>query len=313
MDKHEKLTHIKECIDRIEEDVKISCRNGCPDKETLMNQNILECLKYISGVLEETVKDSDTESVPTPKPAPPLPVAPKPDYIPTPVSEYIKVTPMADKINEAYNGKAKVNPTHITNWLLENDILTLNEYGYRIPSQAGRQLGIMCKGGSEKSRPENRYSENMQKLVYENIENIIVFAGNRFSAVKLGIRPENKPFSITDEQKKQLQVNDNETSNNIANEINRVTQDNNAQKINGNWIVNWLTGIGAIETDDDGKKNVTRYGEKIGIILQPDIQDNGTVYERYLLSADTQKIIYDNIESIVSYNYEQFRRFKSNK
>lgn len=58
MDKHEKMNQIKEYISRIEEDLNTSVRS---DIETITNKNILQCMKYISELLEETISKNQEE------------------------------------------------------------------------------------------------------------------------------------------------------------------------------------------------------------------------------------------------------------
>lgn len=178
MDKYEKLTQIKECIDRIEEDVKSSCGNGCPDKETLMNQNILECLKCISEILEETVKDSDRTS------------PDKKRFFITDeqreqlnIKEKAKISEITNELNKSAvgNNSKKINAVWITDWLLKINMLKKDAKNNRVPTQKGTDIGIVSEqriSQEEKIYYVNLYSEKAQKFIYDNIESIVNFHYN---------------------------------------------------------------------------------------------------------------------------------------
>ncbi len=180
MDKYEKFSFLKECIGKIEEDITISNRKGFADKETVMNRNILECLKYISEILEENI------------------------------------------------------------------------------------------------------TENLNKNSQRR-----------------------KRFFITAEQRKQLKIMPNAMISEIANELNRVTAENNIKKIQAVWITNWLISIGILEINNFEKRVPTKDGKSIGITTQLKNRFDGTVYYQNYYSAEAQIFIYDNIDNIIAFHYSK--------
>lgn len=60
MDKTEKLSQLKEYLTKIEEDISVSDMN---DKQTIMNKNITECLKYTSQLIEEIINENSVRQL----------------------------------------------------------------------------------------------------------------------------------------------------------------------------------------------------------------------------------------------------------
>lgn len=176
MDKSEKLGQLKECICKIEEDITMSCKNGCPDKETLMNRNILECLKYISELLDDTISESSSNT----------PQTRKRFFITDEQCKQLQITgnAMASEISDELNrvtkenGIKKFQAVWITDWLLDIGFLQKSADNKRFPTQCGKEIGITSKLKRRSDGSEyylNLYSEKAQRFIYDNLETIITF------------------------------------------------------------------------------------------------------------------------------------------
>lgn len=173
MDNSEKLSQIKECIYKIEEDVILSCRNGCPDKETLIHHNILECLKCISGLLEDIVSNENSTGN-------------RRFFITDEQCKQIqiisqqKISEIADELNRVTQGNnvKKLQAVWITDWLLDIGMLQKNATNNRIATQSGKIKGIISqlkKSSDGRKYYLNYYSDKAQKFIYDHIDDILTF------------------------------------------------------------------------------------------------------------------------------------------
>lgn len=168
MDKHEKMNQIKEYISRIEEDLNTSVRS---DKETITNKNILQCMKYISELLEETINESSGKTSQSGKRF----------FITEEQRSQLKINGIKiikDIVNELnrvtlYNNTQKIENEWITNWLIDVGMLKRDSNGYICATQHGNEIGIISR--LKIKRYNNLYSEDAQKFIYDNIDNIITF------------------------------------------------------------------------------------------------------------------------------------------
>lgn len=114
-----------------------------------------------------------------------------------------------------------------------------------------------------------------------------------------------KRFYITDEQKSILTVKEpNCYVKDIAEEINRVTQQNDTRRIQPVWITSWLVSIGMLEIVDN-KKQATEQGNEIGIISEHRYSAKIGVYLANVYAPSAQTFIFDNIDAIVGAHYAE--------
>lgn len=112
-----------------------------------------------------------------------------------------------------------------------------------------------------------------------------------------------KRFYITNEQRAMLSVSDkNCYVRDIAEEINRVTMQNETRRIQSVWITSWLVETGMLEVVD-GKKQATAQGNELGIISEIRYSMNIGNYTATLYSPSAQAFIFDNIDAIVGMHY----------
>ena len=112
-------------------------------------------------------------------------------------------------------------------------------------------------------------------------------------------------FYITDNQKSLLFAKDKFCQiGAITNRINSVTRGNGTDKFVGSWITDWLLNLGMLELKDK-KRVATQKGNMFGIMTQ--IKQ----YERTenLYSPKMQKFIFDNIDKIISYHYDEEKNY----
>lgn len=294
MDKREKMNQIKEYISRIEEDLNTSVRS---DRETITNKNILQCMKYISELLEETINESSSK----------ISQSGKRFFITEEQRLQLQIIPnamvseIANELNRvtAENNVKKIQATWITNWLISVGFLEINTSGKRVSTNDGKSIGITSQLKNRLDGTEyyqNYYSEKAQEFIYDNIDSIISFHYN--SKQKSSKVKSQKSFFITEEQRSQLKINGIKIIKDIVNELNRVTLYNNTEKIENEWIANWLIDVGMLKRDSNGYICATQYGNEIGIISRLKVKRYNNLY-----SEDAQKFIYDNIDSIIAFHY----------
>ncbi|MDE7137591.1 MAG: hypothetical protein K2O29_03930, partial [Ruminococcus sp.] len=161
MDKHEKMNQIKEYIRKIEEDLNISDRS---DRETITNKNILQCMKYISELLEETINESSCKTLQSGKRF----------FITDEQRSQLQIIPntmvseIANELNRvtAENNVKKIQTTWITDWLIEKGLL-YDESGCRFATKCGEKIGIkkVSKTSDNRKYYFNIYSENAQNFI----------------------------------------------------------------------------------------------------------------------------------------------------
>lgn len=298
MDKYEKLNQVREYISKIEEDIALS---DIDEKQSLMNRNITDCLKYISEILEETITENAKALQ-----------SGKRFFMTEEQSEEITakgtatVGEIADEINRVTetNNIAKIKTTWITDWLISVGILETNCLNQRIPTQKGNKMGVISKktiNGYGKEYFNNYYSFEMQKYIYNNIESIVDFHYNSKSK-------KNKSknlFFLTDEQRLRLNIAGNAQISDIVNRLNVFAPENNTKKINVVWITDWLLETGILMKNDEGNRIPTPKGAETGIISEPRTSQDGRTYFTNLYSENAQRYIYDNIENIMNFHYNK--------
>lgn len=110
-------------------------------------------------------------------------------------------------------------------------------------------------------------------------------------------------FYITNEQRRILAPSERYVNvSDMANEINRVTAENNTKKFSASWINNWLVSIEMLEIVD-GQKRATEQGGEIGITSEERFSQNGVRYFSTTYSPGAQGFIYDNIDAIIAFKY----------
>lgn len=306
MDKSEKLFQLKECISKIDEDLKNS---GSYSTETFMYRNILECLKYISGILEETITENSVKTSESKK-----------HFFITDEQRLqlktIKNAKISDIVNELNrftqkNNTYKIKSVWITDWLLDIGLLKLNIHYARIPSESGHTLGITTD--TYNKIPINYYSIKAQQFIYDNINNIISFHynSNEINSVissnsESSTEKSENQFFITNKQRSQLKIMKKATESTMVSEINRVTQCNNTEKIFESWITGWLLDKKFLKLNIYHEKISSKSGHELGITAI----SNGFEFPRRYYSEKAQQFIYDNIDNIVTFHYIKSKQTK---
>lgn len=114
-----------------------------------------------------------------------------------------------------------------------------------------------------------------------------------------------KAVYITDKQRSQLQVHDNCKVSEIANEINRVIDENDTRKFQASWINDWLEENGYLCRNADGIRVSTKIGEKLGItskFIDSDGDNRRSYYINYY-SSDVQTYIFEHLDEILDLRY----------
>lgn len=203
MDKHEKMNQIKEYISKIEEDLNTFV---CSDRETITSKNILQCMKYISELLEETINESSGKTSQSGKRF----FITEEQYLKLQIKDSLTVSKIADEINKVTvdNNTEKIQATWITDWLIEKGLL-YDECGCRVATKDGEKMGIKKVSKTHNNRKYyfNIYSEKAQQFVYNNIKYIVDFYYNKSQCnynFKIVSYPKNMPlYKFISENKKE--------------------------------------------------------------------------------------------------------------
>lgn len=142
------------------------------DEDTFHNEQITDCLKYISDVLENVIQRKKRGR--------------KAVYITDKqrsqlqIHDKCKVSEIANEINRviAENDTRKFQASWINDWLEENGYLCRNAEGNRISTEMGEQLGIISKfivpdGDNGRSYYINYYSSEVQSYIFEHLDEIL--------------------------------------------------------------------------------------------------------------------------------------------
>ncbi len=122
-----------------------------------------------------------------------------------------------------------------------------------------------------------------------------------------GTKHSRTDFYITEEQCEELIVYpyDRKVSE-LANEINRVTENNGTKKLSATWINDWLESEGYICKSDLKSRIATDKGEQLGITSEYRKRDNGDEYYINFFTGQAQKFVYDHIGDIITYRNERY-------
>ena len=134
------------------------------------------------------------------------------------------------------------------------------------------------------------------------LEQVIENGGVKQNTIK---KRSSARFFITETQQKNLKINSSSIYvKDIAEEINRVTEENETRKIQAAWINKWLISIGMFEIIDE-KKHATAQGEELGITTTLKKSEKYGDYYVNLFSSSAQAFIFDNIDSILAFHYNK--------
>lgn len=142
------------------------------DEDTFHNEQIIDCLKYISDVLENNIQRKKRGR--------------KAVYITDKQRSQLqahdncKVSEIANEINRviAENDTCKFQASWINDWLEENGYLCRNAEGNRVSTKIGEQWGITSKfidpdGDNRRSYYINYYSSDVQTYIFEHLDEIL--------------------------------------------------------------------------------------------------------------------------------------------
>lgn len=178
----EKLQQAKMFMDYLANGVD-PVSNTDADADTLHNEQVIACFRYISDVLskdiyeaETATKHSSTDFYITEEQCAELTV----------YSYNCKVSELANEINRvtSINGTKKLSATSINDWLEAEDYLCKSDLKSRIATDKGKQLGITSEYRKRDNGNEyyiNFYTEQSQKFIYDHIGEIVAFRNERYS------------------------------------------------------------------------------------------------------------------------------------
>ena len=117
----------------------------------------------------------------------------------------------------------------------------------------------------------------------------------------------NADFFITEEQCAELNIYPYHCKvSELANEINRVTENNGTKKLSATWINDWLESEGYLCKSDLRSRITTYKGKQLGITSEYRKRDNGNEYYINFFTEQAQRFIYDHIREIIAYRHEQY-------
>ncbi len=107
-------------------------------------------------------------------------------------------------------------------------------------------------------------------------------------------------FYITEEQFTALKTYQyNCKVSELANEINRVAEENNTKKFSATWINDWLEAEGYLRQSDLRSRIATEKGEQLGISSEYRKSDNGNEYYINFYTEQAQTFVFQHINDII--------------
>ena len=173
-------------------------RNTDVDAETLHNEQVLSCFRYISDILNK-----DMQAISFKKRR-----GKKAVYITKEQMEMLQVTEnsnvseIANEINRviAENETRNFQPAWINNWLESKGYLCKNATGNRIATDAGKHIGITSiarqLNGNEKYNV-NYYNSEAQRFIFNNLEEILSFRYNGNTIINVNYHNVDYPYHLS--------------------------------------------------------------------------------------------------------------------
>lgn len=128
--------------------------------------------------------------------------------------------------------------------------------------------------------------------------------------IKTSIK-KNNDFYITDEQIHKLTIYSyNRKVSELANEINRVTAENETKKFLSSWINDWLEAEGYLCKSELKSRIATEKGLKLGITFEHCKRDYDNEYYINFYNAQAQLFIFHNLNKIIAYKNERYFQSK---
>ena len=147
--------------------------------ETLHNENVISCFRYISIILENVIQQTETE------------MRNNSNFYITDeqinelrtFSYNCKVSELAVEINRvaAENGTKKLSASWINDWLESEGYLCKSDLNSRIATEKGHQLGITSEHRKRNDGTEyyiNFHTEQAQQFIFSHLNEIIAFRNN---------------------------------------------------------------------------------------------------------------------------------------
>ena len=168
------------------------------DEETLHNEQIIDCLKYVSNILERNIellqpnRKRNTKAV----------FITDEQLSQLKVSDNCKVSDIANEINRIIigNNTRKFQASWITNWLESKGYLCKNLSNSRIASEKGIDIGITSeikqygKNNCE-NYVVNYYNSNAQNFIFRHLDDIILFRYNGKQPISVNFHNIEFPFN----------------------------------------------------------------------------------------------------------------------
>lgn len=121
----------------------------------------------------------------------------------------------------------------------------------------------------------------------------------------------NNEFFITDEQIAKLNISQNNRKvSEIANEINRVTQENKTKKLSAATICNWLEAEGYLCKSDLNSRISNEKGSQIGITTDRITTQDGAEYYLNRYSPQAQGFVFEHLKEIIALDKERHTKIE---
>lgn len=169
------------------------------DTNTLQNEKVIACFRYVSGVLERNIyeaksvtKHSNSDFYITESQCAELKVYPY----------NCKVSELANEINRVtkINGTKKMSAAWINNWLESEGYLCQSDLKSRISTDKGKQLGITSEYRQRDNGNEyyiNFYPEQAQRFIYDHISEINAYENKQHSKTEIMIKSVDFPSELS--------------------------------------------------------------------------------------------------------------------
>lgn len=173
-----KLRHSKMYIDLLSEGVD-PITNEDINVETMRNTEIINCLKYVSEILNNRINQISAKE----RKKEPFFITEEQCRELVISDNKLKISEITKEINRVteLNETKKLQASVVNDWLESIGILVMSDNGSRMVTKSGNDIGItseLSQKDNGKAYYLNYYDSNAQSFIYDRINDLVAFANN---------------------------------------------------------------------------------------------------------------------------------------
>lgn len=197
-DETDKLKQAKMFIDNLANGIDPVLKTDV-NADTLNNEQVLACFRYISDVLSFDIQAGSRKSKRGKKAV----YITEKQIAMLQITESRKVSEIAEEINRviAENETRKFQPAWINDWLEANGYLCKSDIGGRIATEKGKELGIVSRkiipDGTKKEFYMNYYNSDAQHFIIQHLKDILSLRYNGEEVIDVDYQNVEYPYHVS--------------------------------------------------------------------------------------------------------------------